>query len=317
MSIIPLKKLGQNFIRHVPVEILIDPKQVEQNKNKKLYILEIGPGTGNISIELLKQLENFSGVTINYNLVEFDSRVIDVLTSRINQVITDTSKLTIHIHNKDFLRFDFNIQEIAEYDYIYVFGALPYNISKPIIKYLLRQLVFIDKISKNINFLPFRFILQKEVAEDYIKEPPHASFLQWTIFPYVNYKKITKIIPPGNFIPMPKVISAILEFEMSKFGQVVKKLQNWTPAYDTSNVTSTKISDTQVNNVIDITLRQVKVFYRLQRKTIRKVLKKNFKVPQEQISLLPQDILDSRPAVLDYAQWKQVLNVIFKSNSVF
>ena len=116
MKIIAKKSLGQNFLfdKNI-INKIIDCTKIE-NKN----ILEIGPGTGNLTKEIIKKNQkNF--------LIEKDTKLLDLLKKQY-------SKNIIFI-NKDVLKINENF--LSE-EKLVVFGNLPYNISTEIlIKWIL------------------------------------------------------------------------------------------------------------------------------------------------------------------------------------
>ena len=106
------KSLGQNFL----VDNKIIKKIVDTTKIEEKEILEIGPGTGNLTSEILKK--NPKKVYV----VEKDNELSVSLKERFkNQII---------LYNEDIL--NFNEQSLSKNKLI-VFGNLPYNISTEIL----------------------------------------------------------------------------------------------------------------------------------------------------------------------------------------
>lgn len=176
------KSLGQNFIQN---QGLIE-KVVSQIKtfNPKA-IIEIGPGLGAFT----KHLVNIAQT----HTIEFDSTLSEYISKRYPQV---------EMHFGDVLQIDIEsiLQNLPENTHI--FGALPYNISKPIIR----------KVLDLKEFSSASFIIQKEVADKYLSVAPDSSKLSLTA---QLYAKVTKHfdISAANFKPKPKVTSTYISFE--------------------------------------------------------------------------------------------------------
>ena len=105
------KSLGQNFL----IDRNILNKIVDITKIKDQVVLEVGPGTGNLTSCILKKKPK------KFFVVEKD----ESLASELNKKFADK----IHIINKDILKID---EKSLAKDKIIVFGNLPYNISTEI-----------------------------------------------------------------------------------------------------------------------------------------------------------------------------------------
>jgi len=178
------KEFGQNFLRSstfpkIMVKTLCPLKEES--------VLEIGPGDGKLTHELLCTESNIYAV-------EIDTTLIPILLAKFS------TNNTFHLVNQDILSLDTD-KEGNKYS---VIGSLPYNISKKIINKFLRASV---KPRKMV------FIIQKEVADDYVAEAPRATFLS-NYVKLFSIAKIIKKIPSGEFYPRPKVDGAIIEFEL-------------------------------------------------------------------------------------------------------
>ena len=114
----PKKSLGQNFLNDKYILNLISKLGSVNNKS---IILEIGPGTGNLTEKLLEQKPK------KLFLIEKDKNLYNDLKNKfINKV---------EVINDDFLNFD-----IGDFfkEKITIFGNLPYNISSQILIKLIR-----------------------------------------------------------------------------------------------------------------------------------------------------------------------------------
>jgi len=203
------KQFGQHFLRQVPKELLfpLDHLELIQSLQKptRVHLLEIGPGSGVVTTAVLNQLLPFSALRITYEVVDIDLEAIEETKSAVT-ALNLPKRISMKYTHQDILKHDFS--PILRDDFGFIFGSLPYNVSKKIVN-ATKQ--FSLKISPPTKLLPSRFVIQLEVAEDYISTPPNAAFLGTDLSVYSTYRKITKKLPPGSFFPPPQVDSAILE----------------------------------------------------------------------------------------------------------
>jgi len=185
------KSLGQNF--------LIDQNIIDQIVNiinlKGKNILEIGPGTGNLTSALLDNQPN------KLLVIEKDIELAALLEK--------TFQEKIKIINKDILKVNENFLDDK---LLTVFGNLPYNISTEI---LCKWILNID--DKNFWFDYFILMFQKEVADRIISDFNTKNYGRLSIL--ANWKlDIKKIIDikPSSFSPKPKVDSSVLFFKPKK-----------------------------------------------------------------------------------------------------
>ena len=195
------KSLGQNF--------LIDQNVIDKIINlidiKNKSILEIGPGTGNLTKNIIKKNPK------KILLVEKDSRFLELLNKDSNPIIK--------IINQDVLKIDENK---LDDEVLTVFGNLPYNISTEILcKWIL-----------NINDKKFWFdylvlMFQKEVADRILAKFNTKSYGRLSIF--TNWKlNVEKIcdVKPNSFLPKPKIYSSLLFFTPKKNFYKIKDPKN-------------------------------------------------------------------------------------------
>ena len=185
------KSLGQNFLidQNIinKIVILINVR----NKN----ILEIGPGTGNLTSKLLDQLPK------KLTVVEKDNKLANLLKKNLGTKIS--------IINDDILKLDENN---IESERLTVFGNLPYNISTEILcKWIL------DIKDQNYWFDCLILMFQKEVADRIISKSNSKNYGRLTIISNwrLNIKKVCDI-NPTSFFPKPKIDSTLLFFEPKK-----------------------------------------------------------------------------------------------------
>ena len=187
----PKKSLGQNFL----TDQNILKKIVEVTKIEKKSILEVGPGTGNLTSYILKNNPK------NFFLIEKDESLISSLTSKF--------KDKVKIINDDILRID---EKKIYNEKLIVFGNLPYNISTEILS---KWILNLD--DKEFWFDCLILMFQKEVADRIISKSNSNKYGRLSILS--NWKlEIEKIcdIKPSSFYPKPKVDSSLLFFKPKK-----------------------------------------------------------------------------------------------------
>ena len=188
----PKKSLGQNFLIDKNIlKKIVDSVNVEGEN-----ILEIGPGTGNLTNEIINKKPN------TYLCIEKDKKLNDIIVKKFQD-----KKGFISI-NKDILKFDLenNINKKS-----IVFGNLPYNISTKILTNLIKFKIWPPKY----KFLILMF--QKEVAQRIYakfntKNYGRISILTRSRLNIINHFDISK----NSFYPKPKVDSTLIIFEPKK-----------------------------------------------------------------------------------------------------
>ena len=185
------KSLGQN--------ILIDQNIIDKITNtvsiENKMILEVGPGTGNLTSSILKK--NPKKIFV----IEKDSDLVSILDEKF--------KNQIDIINKDIL--NFNENDLCD-EKLIVFGNLPYNISTKILSKWILNLK-----DEKIWFSNLILMFQKEVADRIISKYNSPNYGRLSILSNwkLNIKKIIDI-KPSCFSPKPKIDSTLLFFQSKK-----------------------------------------------------------------------------------------------------
>ena len=186
MFIKPKKSLGQNFLidRNV-LEQIVDTVEIT---NKE--VLEIGPGSGNLTTFILKKNPK------KFYVIEKDDELTLLLKDKFSNEII--------IINDDVLKIS---EDKISKEKLTVFGNLPYNISTEILS------KWIVNIDKNFWFENLVLMFQKEVAERIIAESNTSKYGRLSILSNwkLNIKKIIDI-KPQSFSPRPKIDSTLLLF---------------------------------------------------------------------------------------------------------
>ncbi len=186
MFIKPKKSLGQNFLIDQKVlEQIVDTVEI---KNKE--VLEIGPGSGNLTTFILKKNPK------KFYTIEKDNELALLLQDKFIDQIT--------IINDDVLKIS---EDKISSEKLTVFGNLPYNISTEILS------KWIVNLDKKIWFESLVLMFQKEVAERIIAESNTSKYGRLSILSNwkLNIKKIMDI-KPQSFSPRPKIDSTLLLF---------------------------------------------------------------------------------------------------------
>ena len=186
MHIKAKKSLGQNFL--IDREVLEKIVSITNIVNKN--VLEIGPGSGNLTTYILKQKPK------KLYVVEKDDELAILLKEKF-----DTE---IEIINDDILKVS---EDKISDQKLSVFGNLPYNISTEILS------KWILNIGSNFWFESLVLMFQKEVADRIISEFNHSKYGRLSILSSwkLNIKKIIDI-KPQSFSPRPKIDSSLLLF---------------------------------------------------------------------------------------------------------
>ena len=199
MSVKPKKSLGQNFL----VDKNVLSKIISASKiNINDEILEVGPGTGNLTELIISEKPK------KIYVIEKDENLANILQknyfNKIDVVKQDILKIPIDFYSrKKFL----------------ILGNLPYNISTKI----LSNWCLNDKLRVSRMILMF----QKEVAERILADVNSKEYSRITILSKWKFD-IKKIIDvkPNSFFPKPKVHSTVLEFIPKKKFHEIKNPKN-------------------------------------------------------------------------------------------
>ncbi|MFP8965615.1 16S rRNA (adenine(1518)-N(6)/adenine(1519)-N(6))-dimethyltransferase RsmA [Pokkaliibacter sp. CJK22405] len=180
------KRFGQNFL-HDQGTIGRIIRAI--NPTLGQHIVEIGPGMGALTEELIS-------VTQAMDVVELDRDLIPILRTNLFRF-----EQGLRIHEADALKFDFASLKPEE-GKLRVVGNLPYNISTPLIFHLL---------SYHGLFADMHFMLQKEVVDRMAAGPGDNNYGRLSIMTqYFCAVQPLFIVGPESFNPPPKVDSAIV-----------------------------------------------------------------------------------------------------------
>ncbi|OGN07810.1 MAG: ribosomal RNA small subunit methyltransferase A [Candidatus Yanofskybacteria bacterium RIFCSPHIGHO2_01_FULL_45_42] len=181
------KSLGQNFLINQGVLDKI-VRVAELNANDT--VLEIGPGTGNLTEKLAEKAGRIIAI-------EKDRRLIAPLKEKF------TEYNNVEIIEADILKLEIrNLKlEIGGYR---VVGNIPYYITSHLLK-----TIFEKWLQPKLIVLT----VQKEVAQRIVAKPPRMNLLALSV-QYYSKPEIIGHVSRGSFRPIPKVDSAIIKLKM-------------------------------------------------------------------------------------------------------
>jgi len=180
----PRKRFGQHFLtdRHYLRRVVeaIAPRPGDS-------MVEIGPGTGILTEELVARVEHL-------HVIEIDRDLAAALRGRF-----PAGKVSVH--EGDALEFDFAGLPAP----LRVVGNLPYNVSTPL---LFRIASIAERVRDCV------FMLQKEVVERMVAAPGTADYGRLSVMLQYRFAMALAFrVPPGAFTPPPKVDSAVVRME--------------------------------------------------------------------------------------------------------
>ena len=175
------KSLGQNFLvnPHI-VDKIVSAAEISKDD----IILEVGPGTGNLTKKLAEKARKVIAV-------EKDHRLIEPLKETLE------SCPNIEIIEADILRW------CPSYTSYKIVANIPYYITSNFLR-----TVFEKWPAPNLIVLT----IQREVAQRIMAKPPHMNLLALSI-QYYSEPEIISYISKNNFRPVPKVDSAVIRLK--------------------------------------------------------------------------------------------------------
>ena len=184
------KSLGQNFL----VDNNVLEKIINTTIIKDKIILEVGPGTGNLTSLILKNNPK------KLIVIEKDNNLAQILEKKF--------KKKLSIINDDVLKINENT---ISKEKLTVFGNLPYNISTEILS------KWIINLKNSFWFDSLILMFQKEVADRIIADFNTSEYGRLSILSNwkLNIKKKFDI-KPESFFPKPKIDSTLLIFSPKK-----------------------------------------------------------------------------------------------------
>ncbi|MBE9045434.1 16S rRNA (adenine(1518)-N(6)/adenine(1519)-N(6))-dimethyltransferase RsmA [Pleurocapsales cyanobacterium LEGE 10410] len=190
----PRKQFGQHWLRDKQVlERIIIAAELNQSDR----ILEIGPGTGNLTEQLLPEISALVSVEIDRDLCK---RLVKNFGERDNFLLVqgDFLQLDLDLPLQDFPKFQNPHKVVAN---------IPYNITGPIIEKLLGKIA----TPAPQQYESIVLLVQKEVGERLVAVPGSKAFGALSIrVQYLASCELICNVPARSFYPPPKVDSVVI-----------------------------------------------------------------------------------------------------------
>lgn len=180
------KSFGQHFLKNS--HLTRNMAGIIASENAHERILEVGPGKGVLTRELIK-------IALDFKAVELDRDMINYLLS---EKIIDSDQLI----QADFLRLD--LPQVFHGHPFTLVGNYPYNISSQIVL----------KMIHHHDLIPFSLgMFQLEMARRITGSVNTRDYGSLSILTQLFYDaKIVYKVKPGDFSPPPRVHSAVVKF---------------------------------------------------------------------------------------------------------
>ena len=186
------KKYGQNFLMNEGVlQSMVDAAGVTKDD----FILEIGPGMGTLTQVLSERAGKVLAVELDDNLIPI---LEDTLFGRSNEEVMHADILKVDLHQIAEEKNDGKPMKVA--------ANLPYYITTPILMELLTKKVPMESVT---------VMVQKEVALRMQAGPGSKDYGALSLaIQYYTEPELVCIAAPDDFMPPPKVESAVIHLKM-------------------------------------------------------------------------------------------------------
>ena len=185
----PKKFLGQNFLVSRGIcKTIVETAEI----SKRDIVLEVGPGVGNLTVELAKKAKKVIAI-------ERDKKMIEIL----KDVLKNANVRNVKIVQGDILKLKPKTFDLKIYKLV---ANIPYYLTSRLVRKFLEE-----KIKPRLIVLT----VQKEVAQRICAKPPKMNLLAVSVQFYAS-PKITSFISKKCFWPSPKVDSAIIKIVLPK-----------------------------------------------------------------------------------------------------
>lgn len=190
----PRKQFGQHWLRD---EEILDQIIIAAELDNTERILEIGPGTGNLTTRLLSQVAALVSVEIDRDLCK---KLVHNYGDRHNFLLLqdDFLKLDLDSTLENFTKFQNPNKVVAN---------IPYNITGPIIEKLLGKIA----TPATQHYESIVLLVQKEVGERLVAVPGSKAYGALSIrVQYLASCELVCDVPARSFYPPPKVDSVVI-----------------------------------------------------------------------------------------------------------
>ncbi len=184
------KALGQNFLTDASaLGAVLDAAELEPEDR----VLEIGPGVGTLTAELVQR----AGCVL---AIELDETLVGVLCMELGD------RPSLHLAHGDILKVPYQrmLADTCGAGSYKVIANLPYYITSHVLRLLLER----EPKPETIVVM-----VQKEVAERATAGPGAMSLLSLSVQTY-SQAQVMAQVPAGSFVPQPEVDSAVLQLKV-------------------------------------------------------------------------------------------------------
>lgn len=281
------KSLSQNFLidrsaleKIVEAAELVPPLAPPTLGGEGDFVIEIGPGLGVLTQELVKKAGHVLSIELDQELAKLLCNNISTTNNqqsfnKSNGCSVDVGGCKLIIINMDVLKL--NLNEVIGSRPYKVVANIPYHITSKILE------LFLSREHKPELMV---LLVQKEVAERVCAKPGDMSVLSVSVQLY-GEPSIVGVVPKESFFPSPKVDSAILKV-------------------DTTQITDNSFDEKSF-------FRLVHIGFASRRKTLANNLSAGYALPRERIV----DIIKAtglketvRAQELSLENWKRLLEII-------
>jgi len=192
----PSKRLGQHFL----TDKMVLQKIIQAaNLNPEDVVLEVGPGIGNLTLELAKIAKKIVAV-------EKDFKMVTIL----RETLRDHGN--VEIVQDDILKVNIKTLNLKPKAYK-IIANIPYYLTS----HLIRKFLETDNPPKEMILM-----IQKEVAQRIVARPPRMNLLAVSVQFYAKPEIIT-FVSKKSFWPQPKIDSAIIKIIIDKKQSAINK----------------------------------------------------------------------------------------------
>lgn len=195
MEFRPKKSLGQNF--------LTNPRVVQRiigaaELNNSGLIVEVGPGLGILTEELVKYSTKVIAIEKDRRLCEFLKKKFQAQIAANRLELINADALEIKPPAKPY----------------YLIANIPYSITSPLLNHFIRDQFMARGNPPKLAVL----MVQKEVAQKICSAPPRMNVLALHVQTF-GKPRILFYVSKNNFYPAPKVDSTVIKIEFPKTAQ--------------------------------------------------------------------------------------------------
>lgn len=184
------KSFGQNFlVDQAALRAIVSAAEVARGDP----VLEVGPGLGVLTAALLA-----AGAAVTS--VELDARLLPHLREEFAEELALAGPGSLELVHGDALTFDLGRMPARAK----LVANLPYNVATPVVARALES----GRFSRLV------FLVQREVAERLAAAPGSSAYGALSLLVgHFGRTRVVRTVPPGAFLPPPKVTSAVVRLD--------------------------------------------------------------------------------------------------------